>query len=214
MNATRKHALAAVLAMTMLAACIPAGSGPTNTQIGTASGAIIGGLIGANVDSDNPRTATAAAAAIGAVVGGAIGQQLDRQKAELDQGFTNDIDVINTGSELIVRMPNGILFDVDRADLRPQVRADLNVLAGNLLRYPNSTILITGHTDDTGSWQYNRDLSLRRAQSVASQLTAGGVSPARLQTFGAGYDQPIASNRTPEGRQQNRRVDITIRPNQ
>ncbi len=214
MIAFHKPALAAILGLTALGACVQTGTGPTNTQIGTASGAIIGGLIGANADSDNPRTATAAAAAIGAVVGGAIGQQLDRQKAELDQGFTNDIDVINTGSELIVRMPNGILFDVDRADLRPQVQSDLNVLAANLLRYPNSTVLITGHTDDTGSFQYNRDLSLRRAQSVASQLSAGGVSPARLQTFGAGYDQPIASNLTPEGRQANRRVDITIRPNQ
>jgi outer membrane protein OmpA-like peptidoglycan-associated protein len=213
MIAYRKQILAAVLGLATLAGCVQTGPA-TNTQMGVATGAVIGGLIGANADSDDPRTATAAAAAIGAVVGGAIGAQLDRQKAELDQGFTNDIDVINTGSELIVRMPNGILFDVDSAALRPQVQADLNVLAGNLLRYPNSTVQITGHTDNTGSWQHNRDLSLRRAQSVASVLAAGGVSPVRLQTFGAGYDQPIASNLTPEGRQQNRRVEITIRPTQ
>jgi outer membrane protein OmpA-like peptidoglycan-associated protein len=214
MIAFRKPALAAIFGLTALGACVQTGTGPTNTQIGTATGAVIGGLIGANADSDNPRTATVAAAAIGAVVGGAIGQQLDRQKAELDQGFTNDIDVINTGSELIVRMPNGILFDVDRADLRPQVRSDLNVLAGNLLRYPNSTIFVVGHTDNTGSAAYNQQLSQRRAQSVASVLTAGGVAPARIIASGRGEDQPIASNLTPEGRQQNRRVDITIRPNQ
>jgi outer membrane protein OmpA-like peptidoglycan-associated protein len=213
MNAHRKYVLAAVLGMTTLAGCVQTGA-PSNTQIGTASGAIIGGLIGANVDSDNPRTATAAAAAIGAVVGGAIGQQLDRQKAELDQGFTNDIDVINTGSELIVRMPNGILFDVDRADLRPVVRSDLNVLAGNLLRYPNSTIFVVGHTDNTGAAAYNQQLSERRAQSVAQVLLAGGVAPSRVIASGRGEDQPIASNLTPDGRQLNRRVDITIRPNQ
>jgi outer membrane protein OmpA-like peptidoglycan-associated protein len=148
------------------------------------------------------------------VVGGAIGQQLDRQKAELDQGFTNDIDVINTGSELIVRMPNGILFDVDSAALRPQVQSDLNVLAGNLLRYPNSTIFVVGHTDNTGSAAHNQQLSQRRAQSVASVLMAGGVAPGRIIATGRGEDQPIASNLTPEGRQANRRVEITIRPNQ
>jgi outer membrane protein OmpA-like peptidoglycan-associated protein len=214
MIALRKPAVAAILGLTALGACVQTGTGPTNTQIGTASGAIIGGLIGANADSDNPRTATAAAAAIGAVVGGAIGQQLDRQKAELDQGFTNDIDVINTGSELIVRMPNGILFDVDSAALYPQVRADINVLAGNLLRYPNSTVFVVGHTDNTGSAAYNQALSERRAQSVSRVLMDGGVAPSRIIATGRGEDQPIASNLTPEGRQANRRVDITIRPNQ
>ena len=210
----RKQAVAAVLGLLTLGACVQTGTGPSNTQIGAATGAALGGLIGANVDSDNPRTATAAAAAIGAVVGGAIGQQLDRQKAELDQGFTNDIDVINTGSELIVRMPNGILFDVDSAALRPQVQSDLNVLAGNLLRYPNSTIFVVGHTDNTGSAAHNQQLSQRRAQSVASTLIAGGVNPGRIIPSGRGEDQPIASNLTPEGRQANRRVEITIRPNQ
>jgi outer membrane protein OmpA-like peptidoglycan-associated protein len=212
MIAIRKPALAAILGLVSLGACVQ--TGPSNQQIGTATGAVVGGLIGANVDSDNPRTATAAAAAIGAVVGGAIGQQLDRQKAELDQGFTNDIDVINTGSELIVRMPNGILFDIDSAALRPQVQSDLNVLAGNLLRYPNSTIFVVGHTDNTGSAAHNQQLSQRRAQSVASVLMAGGVAPARIIATGRGEDQPIASNLTPEGRQANRRVEITIRPNQ
>jgi outer membrane protein OmpA-like peptidoglycan-associated protein len=214
MIAFRKPALVAVLCLTALGACVQSGTGPNNTQIGVATGAAIGGLIGANADSDNPRTATAAAAAIGAVVGGAIGAQLDRQKAELDQGFTNDIDVINTGSELIVRMPNGILFDIDSAALRPQVQSDLNVLSGNLLRYPNSTIFVVGHTDNTGSAAHNQQLSQRRAQSVASVLIAGGVNPGRIVASGRGEDQPIASNLTPEGRQQNRRVDITIRPNQ
>jgi outer membrane protein OmpA-like peptidoglycan-associated protein len=122
--------------------------------------------------------------------------------------------VINTGNELIVRMPNGLLFDVDSSAIYPQIRADLNVLAGNLLRYPNSTVFVTGHTDNTGTAAHNQQLSERRAQSVARVLMDGGVAPSRIIATGRGEDQPIASNLTPEGRALNRRVDITIRPNQ
>src|SRR5690606_15891436 len=92
------------------------------------------------------------------------------------------------------------------------LRDDLAALAGNLQRYPNSTVEITGHTDETGGVSYNRDLSLRRANSVASVLIANGVAQSRLRTYGAGEDQPIATNATPEGRALNRRVDIIIRP--
>lgn len=211
MIAFRKPMILAVAGAMALTAC--SSTGGNQTEIGAATGAVLGGLFGATRDGDNSALKTAAGAAVGAAIGGAIGQQLERQKAELDQGFTNDIDVINTGSELIVRMPNGILFDVDSAGLRPQVRSDLNVLSGSLLRYPNSTVFVTGHTDNTGSAAYNQDLSQRRAQSVASVLTAGGVNPSRLVVSGRGEDQPIASNLTEEGRQQNRRVEITIRPN-
>jgi outer membrane protein OmpA-like peptidoglycan-associated protein len=181
---------------------------------GRAGGAALGSVVGAAMGGDNTGRRSRRPAAVGALAGGAIGALLDRQKTELDQGFTNDIDVINTGSELIVRMPNGILFDIDSAALRPQVQSDLNVLAGNLLRYPNSTVFVVGHTDNTGSAAHNQQLSQRRAQSVASVLTDGGVNPGRIVASGRGEDQPIASNLTPEGRQQNRRVDITIRPNQ
>jgi outer membrane protein OmpA-like peptidoglycan-associated protein len=212
MFAFRKPVIIAVAGALALTACT---ENTNRTQAGAATGAVLGGLFGATRDGDNQALKTAAGAAIGAAVGGAIGQQLDRQKAELDQGFANnDIDVINTGSELIVRMPNAILFDTDSAAVRPQLRSDLNVLSGNLLRYPNSTVFVVGHTDSTGTAAYNQNLSQRRAQAVASVLTAGGVSPARIVATGRGEDQPIASNLTPEGRQLNRRVEITIRPNQ
>jgi outer membrane protein OmpA-like peptidoglycan-associated protein len=212
MFAFRKPVIIAVAGALALTACT---ENTNRTQAGAATGAVLGGLFGATRDGDNQALKTAAGAAIGAAVGGAIGQQLDRQKAELDQGFANnDIDVINTGSELIVRMPNAILFDTDSAAVRPQLRSDLNVLSGNLMRYPNSTVFVVGHTDSTGTAAYNQNLSQRRAQAVASVLTAGGVAPARIVATGRGEDQPIASNLTPEGRQLNRRVEITIRPNQ
>jgi len=213
MIASRKPLVLVVAGAMALTACTTT-TGTNQTEIGAATGAVLGGLFGATRDGDNQALKTAAGAAVGAAIGGAIGQQLERQKAELDQGFASDqIDVVNTGSELIVTMPEGILFDIDSASLRPAVRSELNVLAGNLLRYPNSTVFVTGHTDNTGSAAYNQDLSQRRAQSVASVLTSGGVNPGRLVVSGRGEDQPIASNLTADGRQLNRRVEITIRPN-
>lgn len=213
MIAIRRPSIAAAFALAALAGCVQTGPA-NNAQMGVLGGAALGSVVGAAMGGDNTGEQIATAAAVGALAGGAIGALLDRQKAELDQGFTNDIDVINTGSELIVRMPNGILFDVDSAALRPQVQSDLNVLSGNLLRYPNSTIFIVGHTDSTGSAEHNQRLSERRAQSVASSIITGGVNPGRIVALGRGEDQPIASNLTPEGRQANRRVEITIRPNQ
>ena len=92
------------------------------------------------------------------------------------------------------------------------MRSDLQVLAGSLQKYPGSTVQIVGHTDNTGGAVYNQDLSERRASAVSSVLIGAGVSAGRIRSFGLGEDQPIATNLTPEGRAQNRRVDITIRP--
>lgn len=203
--------LAASAALILLGACAePVGP---RTQTGAATGAILGGLFGATRNGDDRLAKAAVGAAIGAAIGGGIGQQLDRQAGELRQDFGSDeIDVINTGSELIVRMPQDILFAVDSATIGSGLQSDLRVLANSLGRYPGSTVDIVGHTDNTGSSGYNFDLSTRRAQSVARVLVDAGVSSARLRTFGQGEDAPIASNLTPEGRAQNRRVDITIRP--
>ena len=119
----------------------------------------------------------------------------------------------NTGSELRVTLPQDLLFDVDSANLRSDLQNDLRALAGNLNEYPNSTVEITGHTDNTGSEQHNQDLSSRRAATVANILSGAGVSFARLRTFGAGETRPIASNESDAGRAQNRRVEIVIIPN-
>ncbi len=213
MTILRTPLIVAAVGALALAGC-ESGDMGDRTRTGAATGAILGGLFGATRDGDNKIAKAAVGAAVGAAIGGAIGQQLDRQKAELEGGFRSDeIDVINTGSELIVRMPQDVLFATDSAAVRPDLRSDLNVLAGNLLRYPDSTIFVTGHTDNTGAAAYNQDLSQRRAQSVASVLIEGGVAPRRIIASGRGEDQPIASNLTPEGRALNRRVDITIRPN-
>ncbi|EEX09442.1 inner membrane lipoprotein YiaD [Ruegeria lacuscaerulensis ITI-1157] len=180
-------------------------------------GAILGGLIGAGVgaianDSD-PGLGALAGAAIGAAGGGLIGNQLDRQAAELRQQLANDgITIVNAGDRLIVTVPNDITFDTDSATVRPALRADLVRVGQNLVNYPKSNVQIIGHTDSDGDAGYNQALSERRASAVADILHANGVSYARITTIGRGENQPIASNLTPEGKAQNRRVEIVIVP--
>ena len=153
-------------------------------------------------------------AAVGAGVGAALGADLDRQARELSAQLSNDIEVINTGDELIVRMPNDLVFAFDSAEVRPDLRSDLFTLADSLNKYPGSIVPVTGHTDNVGTPAYNQDLSERRATAVAAVLRQGGVSGGRLRTNGAGQWQPIADNGSAAGRAANRRVDITITPTQ
>jgi outer membrane protein OmpA-like peptidoglycan-associated protein len=193
----------------------PYGPQYQRTQQGAALGATIGAIAGATRGDDtNDRVQNAAVgAAIGGALGAGAGAVLDRQAAELRGGFDNQqISVVNTGSELLVRMPQDILFAVDSAQVAPSMQSDLLVLSTNLGRYQNSSVQITGHTDNTGTASYNQDLSERRARSVASILTAYGVPASRLSAIGRGENNPIASNLTPEGRAENRRVDIAIIP--
>ncbi len=209
----KKMILAGAAGLLVLSACSDeqlrnsnpnAGSG---AAIGAATGAVIGNLIGGDTE------ATLIGAAVGAGAGALIGQDLARQKAELEQNFSNrQIDVINTGEELIVRMPQDILFPVDSATVNASLRSDLLVLADSLNRYPNSVVTVVGHTDSTGDASYNQRLSERRASSVVAILQSGGVAAGRLRAIGAGEDRPIATNQTSQGRALNRRVDITIQP--
>ena len=189
------------------------GTEGNRTQQGAVAGAAIGGLIGAVTGDGNRGDDIVRGAIIGGVAGGVTGNIMDRQAAELRNKFGNgEIEVINTGSELIVRMPEAVLFATDSAALNPKLRSDLFVLSESLNKYPKSIVTVTGHTDNTGSAGYNRDLSQRRAESVASVLRSGGVSGSRVRVVGAGENQPIATNQTSGGRAANRRVDITITP--
>ncbi|MCC1491299.1 OmpA family protein [Cognatishimia sp. F0-27] len=180
--------------------------------IGAAAGALTGRLAGGD-DVGERNRATIAGALVGAAAGAAIGNQLDKQEAELRQQLGSDTSIRNTGDRLIVTMPQDILFATDSATLRPDLQSDIRTVAQSLLAYPNTTVQVVGHTDNTGDAAYNLGLSERRAQSVAAILTGQGVPASRVSTFGRGEAQPIASNLTPEGRLQNRRVEIIILPN-
>jgi outer membrane protein OmpA-like peptidoglycan-associated protein len=204
---------AALLALT---ACVDPNAFPDDPNARARTGAIAGGLLGAAIgaSSDEDRLAKAViAGGIGAAIGGAIGQTLDRQAADLRNAIgNNNVTVTNNGQFLVVNMPQDLLFDTDSATLRSALVSDIQAVAGSLLRYPNSTIEVIGHTDNTGSAAYNQDLSQRRAVSVLNVLLNAGVPGGRLAAIGRGEDQPIATNLTPEGRAQNRRVEIIIRP--
>jgi outer membrane protein OmpA-like peptidoglycan-associated protein len=208
----RKTLLVATVSLVALAACEPDPS-QNRTRDGAVIGGALGGMLGLSRGGDNRLLKTAVGAGIGAALGGVVGQQLDRQAADLRGTMSNNVKIVNTGSELVVTMPQDILFDTSSATLRSDLQADLRALAANLQKYPDTPVAIIGHTDNTGSAAYNQALSLRRANSVASVLANSGVSMSRIRTIGRGEDEPIASNLTPEGRQQNRRVEIIIRPN-
>jgi outer membrane protein OmpA-like peptidoglycan-associated protein len=208
-----------MIGLLSLSACVNPDSYSDNPNARAQNGAVIGGmtgaLIGATSNSSHRLGATILGGAVGAMAGGAIGTSLDKQAAELRSSLSNSqISVTNMGSYLLVNMPQDVLFATDSASLRPDLSRDIQAVASNLLKYPNSTIEVTGHTDNTGSAAHNLDLSRRRAGSVASVLTASGVPSYRVTTIGRGEDAPVASNLSAEGRAQNRRVEIIIRPNQ
>jgi outer membrane protein OmpA-like peptidoglycan-associated protein len=175
--------------------------------IGGAGGAVVGGVIGHAAGS------TVLGAILGAAVGGAagayIGNYMDKQAAEMQRDLEG-AEVQRIGEGIKITFDSGILFDIDKSDLRPVSKTNLAELAKILNKYPDTNILIEGHTDDTGSDEHNMTLSKDRAQSVASNLATLEVKSARFSTSGYGETQPIVMNDTPEGRQKNRRVDIAI----
>jgi len=201
----------------LVAACTdPAYVGGDDPRRKTKSGAVIGGLVGAATGaavSDSKGKGALLGGAIGALGGAAIGNALDRQEAELRQQLDSDVQITNTGDRLILTMPQDILFPVDSFNIRPDLRSDLFKVADSLQKYPDTTVQVVGHTDSDGDASYNQGLSERRANAVADVLMDGGVPFSRINAFGRGEDQPVASNLTAEGKAQNRRVEIVILPN-
>ncbi|WP_146590459.1 OmpA family protein [Puniceibacterium confluentis] len=218
----RTSLLTATAALMVLSACAdpaayPGGVDPNRkAKTGAAVGAGIGALAGvmAGNDPKERRNNAIAGAIVGAAGGAIVGNQLDKQEADLRAQMGNsNVSIQNTGDRLIVTLPQDILFATDSASVRPDLQRDLRTVAQNLNAYPNTTVQVIGHTDNTGEAAYNASLSERRAQSVAGILISEGVSSSRVRAIGRGEDAPVASNLTPEGRQQNRRVEIVILPN-
>ena len=217
-----KLPLIAVVAGAMtLGACVqPTGNilaqpGDPNqkTKNGALIGAASGALIGALAKDDNRGDGALVGAVLGGALGAGIGYNLDKQEAELRQQMGGDVKIVNTGDRLIVTLPNNLLFATGSTALTPTLQGDLRALAQNVQVYANSTLQIVGHTDSDGEAGFNQTLSEGRAQSVANTLINNGVPPQRVQTFGRGESQPVASNLTPDGKAQNRRVEIVILPN-
>lgn len=207
----KKLSVAASLAM-VLGSGLTGCASMNNTQRGAAVGAGAGGAIGAVIG--RATGSTARGAIIGAVVGGAagavIGRQMDRQASDLNRDLGENATVQRVGEGIAVTFASGILFPYNSVDIQPAGRENLRQLAQSLQRYPGTEVLIVGHTDNTGSDAYNMDLSNRRAEAAKNYLVSNGIPFDRIRTAGRGESEPIASNETESGRQQNRRVEIAI----
>lgn len=208
MNHGMALALSAILLFSMsVAGCSSLSKTEQGAAIGAGAGAVIGGAVGSKYGG------TAKGAIIGAAVGGTagaiIGNQMDRQAEELEQDL-DGAEVDRVGEGIAVKFENSLMFDFDSAQLRSPARTELSDLAGNLQEYPNTDLVVVGHTDAVGSESYNLGLSQRRASAAAEYLMSQGVAPSRITTIGKGELEPIASNDTDIGRQENRRVEVAI----
>ena len=215
LKSERLRGAAAVLAMfattVTSAACASLNKTEKGAIIGAGTGAVVGGAIG----RANGSTAKGAiiGAAVGGVVGGVIGKQMDKQAEELAQNIPG-AKVERVGEGIQVTFASGLLFDFDSDRIRPGAGTNLRNLASSLDKYPNTDLLIVGHTDSVGADAYNQSLSDRRARSAADYLAAQNVARARLRTAGRGETEPVASNDSDAGRGQNRRVEVAIYANE
>lgn len=207
MRSTRISSALFIGAVAVLNGCAGMSQQGRGAVIGATTGAAVGGVIG------NQTGSTARGAIIGAVVGGAagaiIGHQMDQQAKELQQNIPG-ATIQRVGEGIAVTFASGILFPFNSTEILPDGRTNLQQLASSLEKYPNSDILIVGHTDSVGTDAYNNDLSQRRALAAQSNLQSLGVPATRLQATGKGESEPIQSNDTDAGRAQNRRVEIAI----
>lgn len=215
-----KVLLAALAATTVVSGCYTNDAYTGDRKVSnTAKGAGIGAAIGAvagilsGPDARAHRKNALIAAGVGALAGGAVGQYMDRQEAKLrSQLQGSGVSVTRNGDTITLNMPGNITFKTDSADLNASFYNVLNSVSLVLKEYDKTILEVAGHTDNTGSAQYNQGLSERRAQSVAQYLESHGVNSQRVATVGAGETHPIASNDTAAGRQANRRVELSLEP--
>lgn len=186
-------------------------SATKGAAIGAAVGAILG--IATSKDKKHRKERALKGAGIGAIAGGGVGYYMDVQEAKLRQRLENTgVSVTRDGDNIILNMPSNITFEVNKSDVKPNFADVLGSVALVLKEYKSTMIEVAGHTDSTGSDSYNQMLSQQRAQAVSSVLVSDGVQPVRIDTVGYGESRPIASNSTEQGRQQNRRVELTLLP--
>jgi outer membrane protein OmpA-like peptidoglycan-associated protein len=177
-------------------------------------GALAGAAVGAATSSKKDRTKGALiGAAVAGAAGAGYGYYADKQEAELRRSMQGTgVEVQRQGDDIKLIMPGNITFATDSAQISSNFYSSLNSLVTSFKQYDQNSVEIVGHTDSTGSYNHNLQLSQRRAQSVADYLVAQGVNPARVTTRGVGPDQPVASNANEAGRSQNRRVEVNLRP--
>ncbi len=220
-STAKKAMILVVAAGMMLAGCSTTDpyTGERQTS-NTTRGAVIGGLLGAAVGAlTNTSSGEQAArnaligAGVGALAGGGVGAYMDRQEARLRERLARTgVGIRRVGNTIELVMPGNITFNTDQSAIRSNFYPVLDDVALVLDEFDSTYVIVEGHTDSTGSDQYNQTLSQERANSVASYMISRQIMPQRLIVRGFGESQPIASNATPQGREQNRRVEIRIEP--
>ena len=212
----KRFALLMVLALVMLGCAEPQTKTTQGALWGTGIGAAAGAGLGQAIGRDTKATVIGAGigALAGGLAGGAIGRYMDNQEAAMRNQLAGveNANIQRNADLLAVTFKSDVWFDVNSATLKPGGYNELQRVATVLNQYPQTTIQIAGHTDSTGSEEYNQGLSVRRAEAAKNALAGFNVNPARMTTIGFGESQPVADNSTPEGRQMNRRVQITITP--
>jgi outer membrane protein OmpA-like peptidoglycan-associated protein len=214
--------ICALIAVVLVAGCEnmprPSDRPFENWEKGAVLGAAGGAALGAIAYSRNRTQGAVLGAVGGGLAGAAVGAYMDRQKRDLVKNLAKEIQA---GQAKIEKMPNDMVritmtsqtaFDTNSTDIKPGFYTTLDKLADVVVTYGKTTLTVVGHTDNVGSDKYNQDLSLRRAHSVARYFESKRVDPVRMAISGKGETQPVASNNSEAGRQQNRRVEIYVEP--
>ncbi|HMS70438.1 MAG TPA: OmpA family protein [Saprospiraceae bacterium] len=177
-------------------------------------GAIIGGAVGATAGAlltkKNRAVGIILGAAVGGLSGGIIGSYMDKAARDISDDLGNDATVVRVGEGIVVSFDSGLLFDFDSYALKSTTKDNLSKLAASLTEYKDTHVNILGHTDSDGDSAYNQKLSVNRSNAVLSFLNENSVSSARLKAMGFGESDPVATNKTDDGKELNRRVEIVL----
>lgn len=210
----KRKIVLALMASVLVAGC--ATDDPNRqAKTGAVIGAVAGAVLGHQLDDDSGRYV---GAAVGALAGGGVGYYMDNQEKEFNQAMAderqqNAIEIERMRDDTLkLSLDSEVSFDFDQADIKPAFRPSLDKLGDLLIKYNRTIVHVVGHTDSKGSDAYNRDLSLRRADSVVGYLASRGVPGERLRAEGRGESEPRATNDTEAGRQLNRRVEVYVKP--
>ena len=205
----KKTIIAVALSTFIISGCA---SNYNNTQKGAGIGAVVGALVGKGT-GDNDKKRYVWGAALGALAGAAIGNYMDQQEEAFREELADSgVEVYREGDNIRLSIPGNITFPNNSAEIVTGFYPVLEDVAKVLNRYEKTKLSIEGHTDSVGDANYNRQLSMQRANSVANYLQSTSVQANRLQTLGMGETQPIANNSNAQGRQKNRRVELRIIP--
>ena len=191
------------------------GCGTSNAVKGGVIGGVGGGVVGGVIGNQLGNTALGAiiGAAVGGTAGVLIGNHMDKQAEEMAKDIEG-AQIERIGEGIKITFDSGILFGYDSSTLQPDAKTNISKLAVILKKYPDTNILVTGHTDSDGAEEYNQTLSEQRAKAVSDYSMYQGINSSRLSVIGLGENEPIASNETVEGKKLNRRVEIAIFANE